>query len=165
MLPRGWMPHSRAERSAETSAVRDGVGRADCHPKCHPGAGWSLGFGAVSRTRALRIADVGACLGVSQQRAAQMAHEGKLGEPDQADAIGPMWEPATIERWAERSRGRRDDGGEGTYCFVASEVIVGRRSHLNPYGSSPIVGRTPEGSLPCRNLSSHQRFRSCLELR
>jgi hypothetical protein len=107
------MPYSRAERSAETSAVRDGVGRADCHPKCHPGAGSSLGVGAVSRTRALRIADVAACIGVSQQRAAQMSHEGKLAKPDQADAIGPMWEPATIERWAERSRGRRGDGGEG----------------------------------------------------
>jgi hypothetical protein len=28
--------------------------------------------------------------------------EGKLPEPDQVDSIGPLWKPATIERWAER---------------------------------------------------------------
>ena len=31
-----------------------------------------------------------------------MFHEGKLPKPDQADAIGPLWKPTTIERWAER---------------------------------------------------------------
>lgn len=41
--------------------------------------------------------EVGAYVGVSQQRAAQMFHEGKLPEPDQVDGIGPLWKPATIE--------------------------------------------------------------------
>jgi hypothetical protein len=27
---------------------------------------------------------------------------GKLPEPDQVDRIGPLWKPATIERWVER---------------------------------------------------------------
>lgn len=50
----------------------------------------------------LRIRDVGAYLGVSHQRADQMFHEGKLPEPERVDGIGPLWRPATIERWAER---------------------------------------------------------------
>jgi hypothetical protein len=32
----------------------------------------------------------------------QMHAEGKLPEPDQLDGIGPLWKPATIERWANR---------------------------------------------------------------
>ena len=43
-----------------------------------------------------------AYLNVTFQRVAQMRLEGKLPEPDQVDGIGPMWKPATIERWAER---------------------------------------------------------------
>jgi hypothetical protein len=31
-----------------------------------------------------------------------MFHQGKLPEPDQIDGIGPLWNPARIERWAER---------------------------------------------------------------
>jgi hypothetical protein len=31
-----------------------------------------------------------------------MFHEGNFPEPERVDGIGPMWEPATIERWAER---------------------------------------------------------------
>jgi hypothetical protein len=31
-----------------------------------------------------------------------MFHEGKLPEPDQLDGIGPLWKPASIERWAKR---------------------------------------------------------------
>jgi hypothetical protein len=31
-----------------------------------------------------------------------MFHEGKLPEPDQLDSVGPLWKPATIERWAGR---------------------------------------------------------------
>jgi hypothetical protein len=49
-----------------------------------------------------RIVDVGAYLGVSHQRAEQMFHEGKFPKPERVDGIGPMWKPATIERWAER---------------------------------------------------------------
>jgi hypothetical protein len=49
-----------------------------------------------------RIADIGAYLGVSQQRADQMFHEGKFPEPDRVDSIGPPWKPSTIERLAER---------------------------------------------------------------
>jgi predicted DNA-binding transcriptional regulator AlpA len=52
--------------------------------------------------RLLRTADVGKFLGVSQQRADQMFHEGKFPEPERVDSIGPMWKLATIERWAER---------------------------------------------------------------
>jgi hypothetical protein len=52
--------------------------------------------------RALRIRDVGAYLGVSHRRADQMFHEGWLPEPDPVDGIGPLSEPATDERWAER---------------------------------------------------------------
>ena len=50
----------------------------------------------------LRIRDVGAYIGVSHQRAAQMHAEGKLPEPAKVDRIGPIWKPATIKRWAER---------------------------------------------------------------
>jgi predicted DNA-binding transcriptional regulator AlpA len=56
----------------------------------------------AKRRPALRIRDVGAYLGVSHQRADQMFHEGKLPEPDQLDGIGPLWKPASIERWAKR---------------------------------------------------------------
>jgi hypothetical protein len=31
-----------------------------------------------------------------------MFHEGKSPKPERVDGIGPMWKPATIERWAER---------------------------------------------------------------
>ncbi len=40
-------------------------------------------------------------LNVSHQRVAQMRAEGKLPEPERVDGIGPLWKPATIERWAE----------------------------------------------------------------
>jgi predicted DNA-binding transcriptional regulator AlpA len=50
----------------------------------------------------LRIRDVGAHLGVSHQRAEQMLHEGKFPKPARVDNIGPLWKPATIERWANR---------------------------------------------------------------
>lgn len=56
----------------------------------------------MSQGRTFRISDIGAYLGVSQQRADQMFHEGKLPEPEQIDRIGPLWKPATIERWAKR---------------------------------------------------------------
>lgn len=55
-----------------------------------------------------RIADVGRYLGVSHQRVTQMRHdtqmrhERKLPQPDAVDPIGPSWERASIERWAER---------------------------------------------------------------
>ena len=50
----------------------------------------------------LRISDVAADLRVTQQRVTQMRAEGKLPPPDQVDGVGPLWQPATIERWAER---------------------------------------------------------------
>jgi hypothetical protein len=56
----------------------------------------------VSQNRALRMSDVAAYLQVSHQRVAQMRQEGKLPKPDRVDRIGPLWEPTTIERWAER---------------------------------------------------------------
>ena len=56
----------------------------------------------MNQGRTLRIKDVGAYLGVSHQRADQMFHEGKLPEPERVDGVGPMWKPATIERWAKR---------------------------------------------------------------
>jgi hypothetical protein len=31
-----------------------------------------------------------------------MFHEGKFPKPERVDGIGPIWKPATIERWAER---------------------------------------------------------------
>jgi hypothetical protein len=40
----------------------------------------------------LRIRDVGAYLGISQQRAAQMYHERRLPKPERVDSIGPLWE-------------------------------------------------------------------------
>jgi predicted DNA-binding transcriptional regulator AlpA len=49
----------------------------------------------------LRIRDVATYLQVSRQRANQMFHEGKLPGPDQVDGRGPLWKPATIERWTE----------------------------------------------------------------
>jgi hypothetical protein len=56
----------------------------------------------MSQACTSRIRDIGAYLGVSHQRAEQMFHEGKFPEPERADGIGPIWKPATIERWAER---------------------------------------------------------------
>jgi predicted DNA-binding transcriptional regulator AlpA len=56
----------------------------------------------MTEAQSLRIRDVGACLGVSHQRADQMFHEGKFPEPERVDAIGPLWKPKTIERWAKR---------------------------------------------------------------
>jgi hypothetical protein len=55
----------------------------------------------VSQGRDLRTKDVGTYLNVSHQRATQMLAEGKLPAPDALDRIGPLWTPATIERWAE----------------------------------------------------------------
>jgi hypothetical protein len=46
--------------------------------------------------------EVASYLRVSHQRVTQMHAEGKLPEPDQVDGIGPLWKPATIERWADR---------------------------------------------------------------
>jgi hypothetical protein len=31
-----------------------------------------------------------------------MYAEGKLPKPAKLDGVGPMWKPATIERWADR---------------------------------------------------------------
>jgi hypothetical protein len=31
-----------------------------------------------------------------------MFHEGKFPEPAATDVVGPLWKPATIERWAKR---------------------------------------------------------------
>ena len=56
------------------------------------------------------MSEVAAYLNVTFQRVAQMRLEGKLPEPDQVDGIGPMWKPATIERWAEGSGGIRGVG-------------------------------------------------------
>jgi hypothetical protein len=56
----------------------------------------------VSQGGTLRIRDVATFLRVSHQRGTQMYAEGKLPEPDQVDGIGPLWKPATVERWADR---------------------------------------------------------------
>ena len=56
----------------------------------------------MSRRHPLRMSEIAAYLNVTFQRVAQMRQEGKLPEPDHVDGIGPMWKPATIERWAER---------------------------------------------------------------
>jgi hypothetical protein len=48
------------------------------------------------------MTDVAAYLQVSHQRVAQMRQEGKLPKPNRVDKIGPLCEPTTIERWAER---------------------------------------------------------------
>lgn len=41
-------------------------------------------------------------LQISRQRASRMFPDGKLPEPAEIDGRGPRWEPAAIERWAER---------------------------------------------------------------
>jgi predicted DNA-binding transcriptional regulator AlpA len=56
----------------------------------------------MSQGRTLRIRDVAAYLGVSHQRVTQMHAEGKLPKPERIDGIGPLWKPATIERWSKR---------------------------------------------------------------
>ena len=57
----------------------------------------------MSHGRALfRTIDVATYLDVTKQRAVQMHVERKLPEPDRIDGIGPLWNPATIERWAKR---------------------------------------------------------------
>ena len=48
------------------------------------------------------MTEIAAYLDVTHQRVAQMRREGKLPEPDHVDSVGPVWKPATIERWAER---------------------------------------------------------------
>jgi hypothetical protein len=55
----------------------------------------------VNQGCTFRIRDVGAYLGVSHQRAEQMFHEGKFPNRERVDGIGPLWKPATIERWAK----------------------------------------------------------------
>jgi predicted DNA-binding transcriptional regulator AlpA len=57
---------------------------------------------AVTRSALLRTRDLASYLGVSYQRVKQMGTEGELPEPDQVDGVGPQWERAAIERWAER---------------------------------------------------------------
>lgn len=61
-----------------------------------------MAVAVVSSQPAFRVKDVAAYLNVSHQRGAQMYAEGKLPDPEQVDGIGPLWKPATIERWAKR---------------------------------------------------------------
>jgi hypothetical protein len=74
----------------------------------------------MDQGHALRVKDVAAYLCISQQREAQMYAEGKLPKPNRVDGIGPLWKPATIERWAKREwwgtrRWRqRPSGGSGS---------------------------------------------------
>jgi hypothetical protein len=55
----------------------------------------------VAASSLYRIRDVAAYVGVSHQRVTRIHAEGKLPEPNRVDGVGPMWEPVTIERWAE----------------------------------------------------------------
>jgi hypothetical protein len=58
-----------------------------------------------------------------------MFHEGKFPEPEQVDGIGPMWKPATIERWAEQEwRGTRR-------WRTRPEKVSGRRNPKAPAAS------------------------------
>jgi hypothetical protein len=52
--------------------------------------------------RVWRISDVGRHLGVTRQRAQQLAHADRLPTPAGADATGPYWHPADVRQWAER---------------------------------------------------------------
>jgi predicted DNA-binding transcriptional regulator AlpA len=79
----------------------------------------------MGQGRTFRIVDVAAYLGVSHRRAERMFHEGKFPEPERVDGIGPIWNPATIERWAEREWcGRGDGGNAGTQSrlVLADEI-------------------------------------------
>src|SRR5687768_2960166 len=73
--------------------------------------------------------NVATYLRISHQRLTQMYAEGKLPEPDNVDGVGPQWEPATIERWAEREWGGRGVGEQGleSRARVGSMAAVARR--------------------------------------
>jgi predicted DNA-binding transcriptional regulator AlpA len=61
----------------------------------------------MSETR-WRISNVAQHLGVTRQRAQQLAHTGRLPQPAGQDRIGPYWDAAEIRAWAERwARERR----------------------------------------------------------
>lgn len=65
--------------------------------------GCGSGLGEMSQGRNLLIRGVGAYLGVSHERVTHIYAEGKLPEPQRVDGIGPLWKPATVERWASVS--------------------------------------------------------------
>jgi hypothetical protein len=47
-----------------------------------------------------RITDVARYLGVSRQRAQQLAHADRLPRRAGEDRIGPYWRPSDVRRWA-----------------------------------------------------------------
>ena len=53
------------------------------------------------------IAELAAALGVAPNTVAQWYRRGKLLEPDEVLAMGPVWKGARIERWLEERRERR----------------------------------------------------------
>jgi hypothetical protein len=91
----------RQLRQAEERKALQGVPGEAC--------GWDLPLGEWARCL---LASAPTCSGsvmsrptsasVTSEGRAQMYAEGKLPEPERIDGVGPLWKPATIERWAER---------------------------------------------------------------
>jgi len=55
----------------------------------------------ASKRRSWQITHVARHLGISRQRAQQLAHADRLPPPLSVDAVGPSWNPDDIRRWAE----------------------------------------------------------------
>jgi len=55
----------------------------------------------ASKGRSWRITHVARYLGVSRQRAQQLAHADRLPPRVGVDGIGPSWDPDDIRQWAE----------------------------------------------------------------
>lgn len=50
------------------------------------------------------VAEIAAMLGVSKQRASQLAASDGFPKPLDRIAVGPVWRRAAIESWKERNR-------------------------------------------------------------
>jgi len=55
----------------------------------------------ASKGQSWRITHVARHLGVSRQRAQQLAHADRLPPPLSIDAVGPSWDPNDTRHWAE----------------------------------------------------------------
>jgi len=79
----------------------------------------------ASKGQSWRITHVARHLGVSRQRAQQLAHADRLPPPVSVDAVGPSWDPDDIRQWAERwARERRGAASVRNFAAEARRVRV-----------------------------------------
>jgi prophage regulatory protein len=55
------------------------------------------------------LTEIGAMLGVTRQRASQLAEHKNFPKPLDRIAAGPIWRRETVERWAEKNRDNRKE--------------------------------------------------------